>query len=64
MNEYERKGVINLLENAVFFINQVPNRKYRTLDFHSSYDLASEIDVTIKKLKNGTNISKRSSNNE
>jgi len=45
------KVIINLLENAVYFINQVPNKKYKTLDFHNSYDLASEIDATLKKLK-------------
>lgn len=44
--------VINLLENSVYFMNQVPNKKYRTRDFHDSYELASEIDSTLKKIKN------------
>jgi len=47
-----KKLIINLLENAVDFINQVPNHKYKPRDFHNSYDLASEIDAVLKKLKN------------
>ena len=52
MNEEMKKAVINLLENAVYFINEVPNHKYRTKDFHCSYDLADEIEATLKQLKN------------
>jgi hypothetical protein len=48
-NEYNH--IINLLENALYFINQVPNHKYPCKDFNSSYDLASEISETLKKLK-------------
>jgi hypothetical protein len=43
------KIVENLLENALYFINQVPNHKYKCKDFHSSYDLASEIQAFLNK---------------
>ena len=51
LNKLDLDTAINLLENAVYFINQVPNHKYKTLDFHNSYDLASEIDAFLKKFK-------------
>lgn len=43
------KIVKNLLENALYFINQVPNNKYSCRDFHSSYELASEISEYLNK---------------
>ena len=43
------KIVKNLLENALYFINQVPNHKYPCRDFHSSYDMASEIHAYLNK---------------
>lgn len=43
------KIVKNLLENALYFINQVPNHKYSCKDFHCSYDLASEIQAYLNK---------------
>lgn len=43
------KIVKNLLENALYFINQVPNNKYPCRDFYSSYDLASEISAYLNK---------------
>lgn len=45
----ESKTIKNLLENALYFINQVPNHKYKCKDFHSSYDLASEIQAFLNK---------------
>ena len=51
MKKSLEKAVINLLENSVYFINQVPNHKYKTMDFHCSYDLAGEIDATLKLLQ-------------
>jgi len=51
MKKSLEKAVINLLENSVEFINNVPNHKYKVRDFHCSYDLASEIDATLKLLK-------------
>jgi beta-galactosidase beta subunit len=46
-----KESIVNLLENAVYFIDQVPNHKYKCKDFHCSYDLACEIDATLKILK-------------
>ena len=43
------KIVKNLLENALYFINQVPNYKYSCKDFHCSYNLASEIQAYLNK---------------
>ena len=52
MTKEQEKEVINLLENAVYVLNEIPNHKYKTLDFHCTYDLAGEIDATLKLLKN------------
>ena len=45
------KKVEMLLENALYFINQVPNHKYLCKDFSSSYALASEIQAYLNKNK-------------
>lgn len=52
LSMHQKKTVINLLENALCFINEVPNHKYKTIDFHCSYDLADEISEVLKELKN------------
>jgi len=39
-----------LLKEALFFINQIPNKKYEAFLYKDSYELASEIS---KFLKNG-----------
>lgn len=43
-----------LLQEAVYFINQVPNKKYKTSTGESSYQLASKIDKYLNKVKNDT----------
>ena len=47
----DEKTVEMLLENALYFINQVPNHKYSCKDFNSSYDLASEIQSYLNRNK-------------
>lgn len=37
-----------LLEEAVYFINQVPNKKFHTMTGETSYELASKIDKYLK----------------
>jgi len=53
MNKKDKELAIHLLENAVYFINMVPNNKYRCRDYDCSYDLASEIDKYLRKIKEG-----------
>ncbi len=40
-----------LLEEAVYFINQVPNKKYKTSTGETSYELASKIDKYLNNIK-------------
>jgi len=39
-----------LLEEALYFINQVPNNKYSTLTYKNSYELAGTIHDYLKQL--------------
>lgn len=40
---------IQLLEECLYFINQVPNKKYSTKTGETSYELASKISKYLKK---------------
>lgn len=41
----------NILKECEYFINQVPNKKYDTLTYKDSYELASELGKLIKQLE-------------
>lgn len=51
LHELDKREAIALLEQSVYFINQVPNRKYQTLNNKNSYDLANDIDAFLNKVK-------------
>ena len=55
MKKKDQELAIHLLENAVFFINHVPNNKYNCKDYDCSYDLAKEIDEYLSKFKKNDN---------
>ena len=53
MKKKEQELAIHYLENALYFINGVPNHKYRCRDFDCSYDLAGDLTRFLNKLKEG-----------
>lgn len=44
---YETK---KLLEECLYLLNEIPNKKYKPKTFKDSYELASEINKLLKKL--------------
>ncbi len=55
MKKKEQELAIHLLDNALWFINGVPNHKYRCRDYDCSYDLASELTQFLNSLKKDKN---------
>ncbi len=38
-----------LISEALYFVNNVPNKKYRVRDFEDSYELASNLNKFLKE---------------
>jgi hypothetical protein len=50
IDRLEQKQAIFLLKEALFFINNVPNKKYPVRNFKDSYELAKEIDEYFRSI--------------
>ncbi len=47
--DFDENNIIDLLNEALYFINGVPNKKYKVKNLKNSYELASKIEKYLKE---------------
>jgi len=52
IDKLDLEKAIILLEESLYFINNVPNKKYKVKSFNNSFELASELGKFLKEMYN------------